>query len=410
MKSLKQVLGNDVRQYGMLLALVVLALFFHWKTDGKVLTQTNAANILNGNAYILVMALGMLMVIVIGQIDLSVGSVAAVVGIVVALSIKNWGITWWMGILIGLAIGIVIGAWQGFWLAVVGVPGFITTLAGQLLFRGLNQYIGDSVSTAVPAQIKFIGGGYLPNFGGLAINGSTLLLGIIAFAAVIFGEIRKAAKQAKLNTARGPKWVPIVRVALVGIVIAYAVYLFGYGEPDKLSFPVTGLILAVLTIIYYLITERTPFGRAVYAVGGNRAAAALSGINTRATYFWTMTNMSFLAAIAAIMYIGRAGASGGQDGTNWEFDAITAVFVGGAAVSGGIGTVVGSIIGGLVIAVLNNGLQLLGVGADWQKMIKGLVILAAVSFDIYSKTQGKPSIVGMIQRAFKGGDKAKAAA
>ncbi|GAA2246280.1 sugar ABC transporter permease [Rarobacter faecitabidus] len=403
MKSLKQVLGGDVRQYGMLLALVVLTLFFHWKTDGKVLTQSNAANILNGNAYILVLAIGMVMVIVIGQIDLSVGSVAAVVGIVVALSIKNWGIPWWLGILLGLGVGMVIGAWQGFWLAYVGVPGFITTLAGMMLFRGLNQYIGKSVSTSVPEQIKTIGGGYLPNLGGLSfVNGSTLLLGVLALLAVVYGEFRKRAKLTHLNVPTGPIWASGVRILLTAIVIGYAVYLFGHGQPDRLSFPVTGVILAVLVIVYQFVTQRTPFGRAIYAVGGNRAAAQLSGVNTRATYFFTMANMSFLAAVAAVLYIGRAGASGGQDGTNWELDAIASVFIGGAAVSGGIGTVVGSIIGGLVMAVLNNGLQLLGVGADWQKMIKGLVLLGAVAFDLYSKTQGKPSLIGLIQRTFGG--------
>ncbi|SNS48466.1 putative multiple sugar transport system permease protein [Micrococcales bacterium KH10] len=401
MKSLKQVLGGDVRQYGMLLALVLLTLFFHWKSGGLVLTQSNAANILNGNAYILVMAIGMVMVIVIGQIDLSVGSVAAVVGIVVALSIKNWGIPWWLGVLLGLGVGMLIGMWQGFWLAYVGVPGFITTLAGMMLFRGLNQYIGKSVATTVPSEIKYIGGGYLPNIGGLPINGSTVLLGLIALAAVIFGEFRKRAKQARLGSVPAPIWTMVVRIVLVGIVIFGAVWLFGYGEPDRLSFPVTGLILAVLVLIYQFVTQRTPFGRAIYAVGGNRAAAQLSGINTRATYFFTMANMSFLAGVAAVMFVGRAGASSGQDGTMWELDVIASVFIGGAAVSGGIGTVIGSIIGGLVMAVLNNGLQLLGVGADWQKMIKGLVLLAAVAFDIYNKTQGKPSITGMLQRAFK---------
>lgn len=405
MKSFKQVLGGDVRQYGMVIALVALVAFFNWRTDGNVLTQVNVSNIINQNSYILVMAIGMVMVIVIGQIDLSVGSVAAVVAIVVAKSIETWGIPWWLGILLGLAVGIVIGAWQGFWLAYVGVPGFITTLAGMMLFRGVQMYIGKSQSVPVPKEIQFIGGGKLPHFSifglDLPINASTLILGIVAAAALVWGQWRKRARQAKLNQELAPLWTLVVRMVILVAVIGYITYLFGVGSTE-VSFPMAGLILAGLTLIYQFITQRTVLGRNIYAVGGNRAAAQLSGVNTRHTYFFTMANMSFLAAVAAVLFAGRQRAASGQDGTMWELDAIAAVFIGGAAVSGGIGTVVGSIIGGLVMAVLNNGLYLIGASADVRQMIKGLVLLAAVAFDIYNKTQGKPSIIGMIQRTFGG--------
>jgi putative multiple sugar transport system permease protein len=187
----------------------------------------------------------------------------------------------------------------------------------------------------------------------------------------------------------------VARLLLLGAVIAYLTYLFASGRPGT-SFPVPGLILVSLVLLYSFIAERTILGRHVYAVGGNTQAAQLSGVNTRRVNFLVMMNMSMLAALAGLMFVGRATASGPFDGVNWELDAISAVFIGGAAVSGGVGTVIGSVIGGLVMAVLNNGLQLLGVGADMTQIIKGLVLLLAVAFDVYNKTQGRPSLLGLL--------------
>lgn len=407
-KSFKQMLGGgDLRQYGMLIALILLIAFFQFSTHGKVLTPTNAMNLINGNSYVLILAIGMLFVIVTGQIDLAPGSVAAVVGICVALSIRDWGIPWWVGVLLGLAIGTLIGMWQGTWMAYIGIPGFITTLAGQMLFRGLNQFIGKSNSVPVPEQIQWLGGGYLPEWGpNTELNNSTLLLGIVAAVAVVVLEFRRRARIQRNGGEVPPLYVPLIRMVVLIAVIAYLTYLFGSGRYGT-SFPVAGCILVVLVLVYHFISTRTVWGRAVYAVGGNRAAADLSGVRSRRTYFMVFTNMSFLAAIAAIMFIGRSTASGPFDGVGWELDAIAAVFIGGAAVSGGVGTVVGSMIGGLVMAVLNNGLQLMGIGSDMTQIIKGLVLLVAVAFDIYNKSQGKPSITGLLMRrreARSGGD------
>ncbi|PFG19038.1 multiple monosaccharide ABC transporter permease [Serinibacter salmoneus] len=397
MKSFKQLLGGDTRQFGMLFALVALILFFQFMTGGKVLTPSNMMNLLNGNSYVLILAIGMVMVIVVGHIDLSVGSVAAVTGIIVALAIRDWGIPWWAGILLGLLVGGVIGAWQGWWVAWVGIPGFITTLAGMMLFRGLNQYIGKSNSIPVPEELQFLGGGYLPEWGPswTGMNNSTALLGLLAIAWVVNREVKRYRRAKELGSHDVPATVSIVRVAIIVAVIAYLTYLYGTGRPGT-SFPVPGLLLVVLVIGYHILTQRTTIGRHVYAVGGNKAAAALSGVSTRRTYFFVMMNMSVLAALAGMVFIGRSTASGPFDGTNWELDAIAAVFIGGAAVSGGIGTVTGSIIGGLVMATLNNGLQLMGVGSDMTQIIKGLVLLLAVAFDVYNKTQGKPSITGLL--------------
>lgn len=397
-EGLKQLLGSNLRQYGMLGALILLALFFHFVSGGKMLTPSNAQNILNGNSYVLVLAIGMLFVIITGQIDLSVGSVAAVVGICTALSINFWAFPWWLGILFGLFVGILIGMWQGSWLAFVGVPGFITTLAGLMLFRGLYQYVGKASSQPAPSEIRFIGGGYLPEWGpNTTLNNSTLLLGVVAFAVIAVMDFRRRARVVKSGGTPAPLWATILRLVVVGVALGYVVWLFGSGRPGT-SFPVTGVILVVLGLIYNFIATRTTIGRGVYAVGGNKAAAALTGISVKRVYFLTMTNMSFLAAVAGIMYFGRSTSTGPSDGVGWELDAIAAVFIGGAAVSGGIGTVTGSLIGGLVMAVLNNGLYLLGVGSDMTQIIKGLVLLVAVAFDLYSKSQGKPSIIGALTR------------
>ncbi|ADG76280.1 inner-membrane translocator [Cellulomonas flavigena DSM 20109] len=405
MTSFKQVLGGDVRQFTMVFALVALLVAFDVASGGRMLTSSNFQNLLSGNAYVLILAIGMVMVIVIGQIDLSVGSVAGFVGMVVALSARDLNLPWWAAVLVGLAVGTAIGCWQGFWLARLGIPGFITTLAGMMIFRGAVIWISGSISVPVPPELRFLGSGYLPEWGPAftQMNNSTLLLGLIAIGVYGYSQLTQHRRAAASGDRAEPLWPVVVRVVLVGAVIAYVTWLFGSGRPGT-SFPVPGLILVGLVIVYHVVTQRTRFGRHIYAVGGNRAAAALSGVNTRRTYFLVMANMSFLAALAGIMFVGRATSAGPSDGTMWELDAIAAVFIGGAAVSGGIGTVTASMVGGLVMAVLNSGLMLMGVGADRTQVIKGVVLLAAVAFDVYNKQQGRPSITGLLwERLSRGG-------
>lgn len=401
MKSLKQVFGGNLQQYTMVLALLALIIAFQIVSGGRMLTSSNFQNLISGNAYVLILAIGMVMVIVIGQIDLSVGSVAGFVGMVMALTIRDLGLPWWLAFIVGIAMGIAIGAWHGFWLAKVGIPGFITTLAGMMIFRGGVIWVSNSISVPVPDEFKYLGAGYLPEWGPAwtQLNNSTLLLGLIAIGWFAFSEFSRRARTLK-HGGDMPVWVPIIRTTIIALVIGYLTFLFGHGRPGT-SFPIPGLILVVLVIVYHVITQRTAFGRHIYAVGGNKAAAALSGVNTAKTYFLVMVNMSFLAALAGILFVGRATSSGPSDGNMWELDAIAAVFIGGAAVSGGIGTVVGSMIGGLVMAVLNNGLMLMGVGADKTQVIKGLVLLAAVAFDVYNKQQGRPSIIGALTKGKK---------
>ncbi|MEY8326602.1 sugar ABC transporter permease [bacterium 1xD8-48] len=386
MKYVKKVLGEDLRQYTMVVALAALIIIFNIASGGKMITSSNFQNLISGNAYVLVLALGMLMVIVIGQIDLSVGSVAGFASMVMAITARQFNLPWYVAILIALVIGMIAGAWQGFFLSRLGIPGFITTLGGMMIFRGGVIWISNSISVPVPSELKWFGAGYLPEWGPAftGMNNSTLLLGIIAIAVYVIAQMRKFTHSGDVTGKKEAFWPFAVRIAIVAAVIGYATWLFGSGRPGT-SFPIPGLILVILIILYYLITERTSFGRHVYAVGGNKSAAELSGVNVKRTYFLTMLNMSVLAAVAGILFVGRSTAAGPADGTSWEMDAIASVFIGGAAVSGGVGTVIATMVGGLVMAVLNNGLMLMGVGADKTQVIKGFVLLAAVAFDVYNK-------------------------
>jgi len=402
MDKLKQVFGGDTRQFGMIFALVALIIFFQIWTGGLTLKPENVINIFQGNSYILVMAIGMVLVIIAGHIDLSVGSVAAFVGITVAIAMRDWGIPWWVGILLGLVVGAVVGAWQGFWVAVVGIPAFIVTLAGMLIFRGANQAVGNSLTIPVGEDFQSIGAGYLPEFGpSTGYNNLTVLLGLLLCAAIVFGGLRNRRNQTKIGAEIEPAQVWVMRVVLICVAILAASLLMASGRRGT-SLPISALILGVLTLVYGFIATRTIVGRHVYAVGGNRHAAELSGVRSRRINFLVMMNMSILAALGGMMFVARSTSSGPFDGVGWELDVIAAVFIGGAAVSGGVGTVVGSVIGGLVMAVLNNGLQLKGIGADATQIIKGLVLLVAVAFDVYNKSQGRRSITGMLMKNFGG--------
>lgn len=398
MKDVKKVFGGEFRQFSMVIALVALLLIFNFASGGKMITSSNFQNLISGNAYVLVLAIGMLMVIVIGQIDLSVGPVAGFSGMVLALSARDLGLPWWVAVLAAIAIGAIAGSWQGFWVAKLGIPGFITTLGGMMIFRGGVIWISRSISVPAPTELKLFGAGYLPDWGReiTGLNNATLVLGAIAIAVFAFAQLRKHAREAKLSGQKDVLWPVVARIVLVGIVIGYISWLFASGRPGT-SFPIPGLILVALIIIYHIVTQRTRFGRHIYAVGGNKTAAALSGVNVPKTYFLTMLNMSVLASLAGIMFLGRSTAAGPSDGTGWEMDAIASVFIGGAAVSGGIGTVLGTMVGGLVMAVLNSGLMLLGVGADRTQVIKGFVLLVAVAFDVYNKQKGRRSFIETIR-------------
>ena len=404
---------SGLRQFGILGALVLIIVIFEILTGGKTLEPGNVINIVRGNAYVLILAVGMVMVIVAGHIDLSVGSVAAFVNIIVVIAVRRLDeiivlpegqegfktlIVVLIAIVLGLAIGAAVGAWQGFWVAYVGVPAFIVTLAGMLVFRGANQVIGNSTPQTVPDYFGVLGGGYIPDFGpDFGFSNGTLILGLLAVAAVVFQEYRLRRRQATIGATPAPLWVSFVKVGAIVVVILFATYLFSTGRVGT-SFPVPGIVLGILVLLYSFITNNTITGRHIYSVGGNWHAAELSGVKIKRINFFVMMNMSMLAGLAGVVFVSRSLSSGPGDGTGWELDAIAAVFIGGAAVSGGIGTVIGSIIGGLVIAVLNNGLQLLHVSSDRVQIIKGLVLLVAVALDVLSKRSGGPSLIGRFTR------------
>ncbi|MFF0754166.1 multiple monosaccharide ABC transporter permease [Streptomyces sp. NPDC004267] len=389
------------RQFGMIFTLVAIVLLFQIWTGGLTLTSGNLIAVVSQYSYILILAIGMLMVIVAGHIDLSVGSVAAFTGIVVAKAMETYALPWPAGIALGLLVGAVIGAWQGFWVAYVGVPAFIVTLAGMMLFRGGNQYIGNADTVPVPAGFREIGAGFLPEVGpDTGYNNLTLLLGIAACAGMVWREWKARQTRRAMNTGVTPLWITGLRLAVMLGVIAFATLRFAGGRIGT-SLPISGIILIALVLAYASYTRSTIGGRHIYAVGGNARAAELSGVKLRRVNFAVMMNMSVLAALAGMIFVARSAASGPQDGLSWELDAIAAVFIGGAAVSGGLGTISGSIVGGLVMALLNNGLQLQGVGSDMVQIIKGLVLLLAVAFDVHSKRQGRFSIIEALMRPLR---------
>ena len=393
--------SGNLRQYGMMIALLLLMVLFTWLTNGLFVQPRNITLLLVQNGYVLILAIGMVMVIIAGHIDLSVGSVCAFVGATVALAMKEWNFSWWAAILLGIVIGILVGMWQGFWVAYVGIPAFIVTLAGMLLFRGLDLMILGAQSIPVPDEFQAIANGYLPAVGPVTnYHNLTLLLTVFGVALVVWGELRNRAGLKKHAMVLPSMFTSVVKVVLLStVIIVFMMLLASYK-----GIPVVGLILLALIIIYTFITQKMVFGRHIYAVGGNRNAARLTGVNTKRIDFLVMVNMGMLAGVAGMVYTAYLNAANPKDGTGFELDAIAAVFIGGAAVTGGIGTVVGSMIGGLVMGVLNLGLANMSVDQNLIQVIKGLVLLGAVAFDVLSKMQGKPSIIGMIQRGMRRGD------
>jgi putative multiple sugar transport system permease protein len=376
-------LSVNLRQYGILAALAIIILF-QVMTDGRLLLPGNVNNLIQQNAYVLILAIGMVIVIIAGHIDLSVGSVVAMVGAVAAISMNNWGLPWWLAVVLSIGVGAAVGAWQGFWVAFVGIPAFIVTLAGMLIFRGLTLVLltGGTIS-GLPREFLAIGGGWLPAFLG-EVGGRdvlTLVLGLLTAAALILQQLRSRAVLKKLELPREP----LVSMWVKNGIAAVAILWFAWLLSDYSGTPIILIILAVLILLYTFVLNRTVFGRHVYAMGGNLFAAVMSGVKTKWVNFFIFVNMGVLAGLAGVVSTARAGGAVASAGQNYELDAIAAVFIGGAAVQGGVGTVVGAVIGGLVMGVLNMGLSILSVDAAWQQTIKGLVLLLAVAFDIFNK-------------------------
>lgn len=384
MDSLKSLLrGNNVRQYGMVIALAAIVVLFQVTTDGVLLRPLNLTNLLTQNSYILILAIGMVIVIIARHIDLSVGSVAAFVGAVAAIMMTKWDVPWFLAVVLCLALGAAIGAWHGFWVAYVGIPAFIVTLSSMLLFRGLTLVVLQGATVGgLPDGFEAMGNGFLPEIGpDTGYHNLTVLLGLAMSALLVWLEFRRRASALRYNFEVAPTTAFVVKlVAIVAVVMTFSLLLAQYR-----GLPVVGLILFLLIGIYGFLMQRTVVGRHVYAIGGNVDAATMSGVKTRKIDFLVMTNMGVLSALAGMVFAARLTAANPKAGVNFELDAIAASFIGGAAVTGGVGTVVGAIIGGFVMGVLNNGMSLMGVSVDWQQAIKGLVLLLAVAFDVWNK-------------------------
>ncbi|WLQ52998.1 sugar ABC transporter permease [Streptomyces poriferorum] len=374
---------RNMRQYGMLIALGLIVVLFEIWTDGVLLKPNNVTNLVLQNSYILVLAIGMMIVIIAGHIDLSVGSLAAFVSAAAAVMMVEHDVPWVLALVLSLIVGAVAGAWQGFWIAYVGIPSFIVTLAGMLLFRGGTQILLGSRSLGpFPEGFQKISTGYLPEIGPETnYHNLTLLLGCALLAFALLQEVRDRRRQLRYELDVLPRNIFLAKcVAMAAAVLAFTMTLASYR-----GVPVVLLLLAGLLIGFGYVMRNAIVGRHVYALGGNRAAAKLSGVKDQRVTFLVFVNMGVLAALAGIVYAARLNAGVPQAGTNFELEAIAAAFIGGASMSGGVGTVFGAIIGGLVLGVLNNGMSLVGIGTDYQQVIKGLVLLAAVGFDVYNK-------------------------
>jgi putative multiple sugar transport system permease protein len=378
-------LKNNLREYGMLLSLVVIMGFFQFMTGGTLLEPLNLTNLVLQNSYIVIMALGMLLVIVAGHIDLSVGSVCGFVGALAAVLMVNFDMHYVPATLICLVVGGVIGAAQGAFVAWARVPSFIVTLAGMLVFKGLALALlqGQSVGP-FPREFQLLSSGFIPDpFSGEALRTTSLVIGVIGALAMTIAKVRQRAREA----AHGIQVEPLPFFALKIAFFAALIVGFSWLLASYRGLPNVLIVMTVLMLLYDFVTLRTTVGRRIYALGGNVKAARLSGVKTEALAFWTFVNMGVLSAIAGLVFAARLNTATPKAGLGFELDVIAACFIGGASASGGVGKVLGAVIGALVMGVMNNGMSILGIGIDYQQVIKGMVLLAAVFVDVYNRKQ-----------------------
>ncbi|MDR0496840.1 MAG: sugar ABC transporter permease [Treponema sp.] len=392
MNTLLVLLRKNARQYGMVFALAAAMIIIGIMTNGIFFRPVNLTNLVLQNSYVLILAVGMLLCTITGNVDLSVGSVICFVGAVCGVMIVDMRLNPYLAMFVAILMGAGIGMWQGFWIAFVNVPPFIATLAGMLIFRGLGQAIMQGHTKApFPSEFQVIASGYIPDpMGGLTIGGNTyhlfsIVIGLVIIALIIVNDVFKRKKQREYNFDVLPGSIWILKLAAIATVLMAFTIVFALYR----GFPNILIVLGFLIIVYQFVASKTVQGRHIYALGGNMKAAKLSGVKTEWVMFWVYTNMAILASIAAVVFCARLNAATPKAGQGFEPDAIAACYVGGSAVTGGIGTVIGAVVGGLFIGVLNNGMSILGVSTDWQQAIKGFVLLAAVAFDLYSKRRSK---------------------
>lgn len=377
-------LKANLRQYGMLLSLALIMLFFEIATNGTLLRPLNLTNLVLQNSYIVIMALGMLMVIVTGHIDLSVGSVAGFVGALAAVMMVQFQLPIVVAVPVCLVAGGLIGAAQGFWVAYFKIPSFIVTLAGMLVFKGamLAALAGQSVGP-FPVMFQRLSSGFLPEF--IADEGdfhiSSLLLGVAVGLGLVALNLRDRAR----SRSHGIEGEPQTLFVAKNVLMLAAISAFTYLIVSHRGLPNVLVIMLALIGLYAFLTNRTVIGRQIYAVGGNEKAARLSGIRTERLTFLTFVNMGVLAGLAGLVFAARLNTATPKAGLGFELDVIAACFIGGASAYGGVGQVTGAVIGAFIMGVMNNGMSILGIGIDYQQMIKGLVLLGAVCVDVYNQ-------------------------
>ncbi|MBB2182624.1 sugar ABC transporter permease [Lachnospiraceae bacterium MD1] len=380
--------GKDLlKKNSMLIALLIVTLFFTWQTGGTLLVPQNVTNLIAQNGYVVVLAVGMLICIITGgNIDLSVGSIVALVGALAGTLIVTKGMNIWLSIIICLAVGILIGAWQGFWIAYIRIPAFIVTLAGMLLWRGVALIILDGLTISpFPAEYLNIFNSYIPDIFGGSINILCILIGVMVCVIYIVLQVISLMNKKKRDNQTGPVSMILLRSAIICIVIMAAAFSMAYYK----GIPAILILLAIVVVVYSYYTTKTVPGRYLYAMGGNEKAAKLSGINTNKVLFFSYVNMAFLSAVAALICVSRFNSAAPTTGTNYEMDAIGSCFIGGASAYGGTGSVSGVVIGAIFMGVINNGMSIMGIDTNVQKVVKGAVLLAAVAFDVLSKRRRK---------------------
>ena len=387
MKTLSTLFKNNIREYGMLIALIVVMVFFQVQTKGVLFKPVNITNLVLQNSYVITMALGMLLIIVSGWIDLSVGSVVAVIGALAGVLMVRYNVNWVLVVVLSLVLGAAIGAFHGYFVAYLKIPAFIVTLAGMLIFRGLTIYLlqGESVGP-FPRGFQNISSGFIPDiFNGKGLHITTVLIGVILSVLLIWLDLRTRKNQQKYGFEVTPFYFFVVKnIGITAAVMSLCYLMASYkGLPDVL------VLIFVLIAAYAFMTSQTVIGRRIYAMGGNVKAAMLSGVNTTRLLFYTFINMGVLAAVAGLIVAARLNSATPNAGDGMELDVIAACFIGGASPMGGVGKVIGAVVGAFLIGVLNNGMSIMGVGIDWQKVVKGIVLLVAVLFDVYNKNTGE---------------------
>ncbi len=384
----KKEVNLDMKQYGMFLALIAIYLIFAVMTGGKNLSPANINNLIMQNGYVVILAVGMLLCVLTGNVDLGVGSVVAVTGAAAGIVMVDYKMNMWVAIIAALVIGLIIGMFAGFFIAYLGIPPFVVTLATMLMGRGLTYTVLQAQTKGpLPDNFVFIAAGFLPTikvpFGDGTMDLVSIIVAAIVSVILVLSELKSIATKKKYNFATNPMWQTAVKEAVMLVIV----WFFFYKLSRYNGLPFVLLIMAVLVGAYAFITSKTVAGRQIYALGGNRKAANLSGIDTKKVFFWVYTNMGILSALAGIVLSARNASSTPKAGDGFEMDAIASCYIGGAAVAGGAGTITGAVVGAFIMGILNNGMFLYGWSTDIQKIVKGAVLLGAVTVDVISKNK-----------------------